>query len=53
MRIAGADPIVKLVTNVYATRVKLTKKEMEKVENQIHRLPELGNWFVDIFYDSV
>lgn len=53
MRIARADLIVKLVTDVYATRVKLTKKEIEKVENQIHRLPELGKWFIDIFYDSI
>lgn len=49
----GSHPIVKLVTDIYETGVKLTKKEMEKVENQIHRLPELGKWFVDIFYDSV
>ncbi len=49
----GAHPIVKLVTDVYQTGIKLTKKEMEQVENQIYRLPELGKWFVDIFYNPV
>lgn len=53
MKWKGSHPIVKLITDVYETGVKLTKKEMEQVENQIHRLPELGKWFVDIFYDSI
>ena len=53
MKWKGAHPIVKLVTDVYETGVKLTKTEMEQVENQIYRLPELGKWFVDIFYNSV
>ena len=48
----GGHPIVKLVTEIYETGIKLTKKEMENVENQINRLPELGKWFIDIFYNS-
>lgn len=53
MKWKGSHPVVKLVTDVYETGVKLTKKEMEQVENQIYRLPELGKWFVDIFYNPV
>lgn len=53
MKWKGASPIVELVTQTYQTGVKLTKLEMEQVENQIHRLPELGKWFVDIFDNSV
>ena len=53
MKWKGAHPMVKLVTEIYETGVKLTKREMENIENQIHRLPELSKWFVDIFYDSV
>ena len=53
MKWKGVHPIVKLVTDVYETGVKLTKTEMEQVENQICRLPELGKWFVDIFDNSV
>lgn len=49
----GSNPTVKLVTETYQTGVKLTKAEMEDIENQIYRLPQLGKWFVDIFYDSV
>jgi hypothetical protein len=52
MKWKGSNPKVKLVTETYQTGVKLTKPEMEKIENQIQRLPELGKWFVDIFYDS-
>jgi len=52
MKWKGSNPKVKLVTETYQTGVKLTKPEMEQIENQIQRLPELGKWFVDIFYDS-
>jgi hypothetical protein len=52
----GKHPIVKLVTQTYATGVKLTKKAMSEIEKQIERLthsqneffPNLGNWFIDI-----
>ena len=53
MKWKGVHPIVKLVTDVYETGVKLTKTEMEQVENKICRLPELGKWFVDIFDNSI
>ena len=53
MKWKGSHPTVKLITETYQTGVKLTKREMKEVENQIQRLPELGKWFVDIFYDSV
>lgn len=53
MKWKGFHPTVKLITETYQTGVKLTKREMKEVENQIQRLPELGKWFVDIFYDSV
>lgn len=46
----GKHPIIKLVTETYQTGVRLTSQAMAEVENQIQRLPELGRWFVDIFY---
>ena len=53
MKWKGCHPTVKLITETYQTGVKLTKREMKEVENQIQRLPELGKWFVDIFYNSI
>ena len=47
----GSSPKVELVTKTYKTGVKLTKLEMKEIEDQIQRLPELGKWFVDIYYD--
>ena len=52
----GKHPVVKLVTQMYETGVKLTKDAMSAVEQQIERLtnskheefPNLGKWFVDI-----
>nr|WP_293107106.1 hypothetical protein [Okeania sp. SIO2F4] len=51
----GIHPVVRLVKETYQTGVKLTKKAMKKVENQIQRLnygeenfPNLGKWFIDI-----
>ena len=52
----GKNPVVKLVTQTYDTGVKLTKKAMSKIEEQIQRLtnstnqelPNLGKWFIDI-----
>jgi transposase len=54
----GKKPIVKLVNQTYQTGIKLTKKAMSKIENQIERLtdsnhesfPNLGNWFIDICF---
>ncbi|MGK7875824.1 MAG: hypothetical protein AB4426_21765 [Xenococcaceae cyanobacterium] len=56
MTCQGRNPVVKLVTKTYETGVKLTKKEMNKIENLIQRLTnlensnfsDLGKWFVDI-----
>lgn len=53
----GKHPVVKLVTQTYESGVKLTKKAMSKIEEQIERLtnsthelfPDLGNWFIDIY----
>ena len=56
----GQNPVVKLVTGIYKTGIKLTKQAMADVENQIQRLTclevqdeqlNLGKWFVDIVYN--
>lgn len=44
----GKAPLVALVTHVYRTGVRLLKAEMEALEAQIERLPQLGKWFVTI-----
>lgn len=41
-------PVVELVTATYQTGVKLSKEAMEKLEEQIDRMPLLGKWFIDI-----
>jgi hypothetical protein len=46
----GRHPLVEVVTTVYQTGVTLTKQAMAAVEAQIHRLPHLDKWFVDILY---
>ena len=56
----GKHPIVKLITETYEKGVKLTQKAMKEIEGQIKRLtestnqgfPNLGKWFVDIYYDT-
>lgn len=48
----GAHPLVKLVTTVYQTGVKLTKEAMDALETQFERLPHLSKWFVDIMAPS-
>ncbi len=45
----GLHPTVELVTATYHNGVKLTKKAMDKVEQQIHRHSGLEKWFVDIY----
>ena len=53
----GKNPVVKLVTQTYETGVRLSKKAMSKIEQQIERLtsstqsdfPNLGKWFIDIY----
>lgn len=54
----GKHPVVKLVTETYSIGVRLSKKAMQEIENQIERLtnftqdklPNLGKWFIDICY---
>ena len=57
----GQNPVVRLVTKIYKTGVKLAKQAMAEVENQIQRLTcvlvhdeqlNLGKWFIDIVYNS-
>ncbi|BDI15086.1 hypothetical protein ANSO36C_33830 [Nostoc cf. commune SO-36] len=45
----GKNPVVTLVETVYSTGVKLTTSAMAEIETQIHRLPNLRKWFVEIF----
>jgi hypothetical protein len=56
----GQNPVVRFVTEIYKTGVKLTKQAMAEVENKIQRLTclqvqdeqlNLGKWFVDIVYN--
>ncbi len=44
----GRRPVVKLVTQVYETGVKLSQKAMNELEKQFQRLPGLEKWFVEI-----
>jgi hypothetical protein len=46
----GKHPWVELVTTVYKTGVKLTKEAMDHLETQVHRLPGLEKWFVDLSF---
>lgn len=48
----GKNPVVTLVEKVYFTGVKLIPSAMAEVEKQIHRLPNLKKWFVEIFAKS-
>ncbi len=45
----GKHPNIELIQTNYPTGVKLTKPEMNQIESQIQRLPNLPYWFVDIF----
>ena len=44
----GRRPTVTLISTIYQTGVKLTKRAMAAVEAQVIRLPQLERWFVDI-----
>ena len=44
----GIHPTVELVTTVYQTGVKLSKKDMDLLETQFVRFPGLDKWFIDI-----
>ena len=41
-------PVVKVLKKVYHTGVRLTQKEMAKLEERFERLPQLPKWFVHI-----
>jgi hypothetical protein len=41
-------PVVKLVTTIYETGVRLTQAAMAVLETRIKRLPTLEKWFVEI-----
>ncbi len=49
----GNHPVVKLVTQVYETGVKLSQKAMTELEKQFQRLPGLEKWFVEIPVSTV
>ena len=44
----GKHPQVELLTSVYPKGIRLPKKEMLQVEEEVNRLPNLDDWFVDI-----
>lgn len=44
----GKHPTVEVLTDAYPKGVRLTKKEMAQVEEEVTRLPDLDDWFVDI-----
>ena len=39
-------PVVQLVSEIYKTGVKLTKKEMRRLEKRFERMDGLEKWFV-------
>jgi hypothetical protein len=48
MRWKGNPPVVRLLTSIYHTGVRLTKKAMAQVETHVQRLIGLERWFLDI-----
>lgn len=44
----GKHPVVKLITAVYKTGVRLSQAAMKELETQVKRLPSLEKWFVEI-----
>lgn len=48
MRWKGTPPVVRLLTSIYHTGVRLTKKAMAQVETHVQRLIGLERWFLDI-----
>lgn len=47
-RFKQLQPCVNLITEVYKTGVKLSQKEMHRLEQRFERLPALEKWFVRI-----
>ncbi len=48
MKWKGHHPVVHLLTTLYQTGVRLTKKAMAQVEIHVQRLSGLERWFLDI-----
>jgi len=44
----GRPPVVRSLTSIYHTGIRLTKQAMAEVETHIQRLTGLERWFVDI-----
>ena len=44
----GKSPVVRLLTTIYHTGIRLTKQAMAQVETHLQRLIGLERWFVDI-----
>lgn len=44
----GNRPVVRVVTQIYETGVKLSANAMDELEKQFQRLPGLEKWFVEI-----
>jgi transposase len=44
----GRHPVVRVVTTIYKTGVRLSQAAMADLETQIKRLPTLEKWFVEI-----
>ena len=44
----GKHPKVSLMSDAYPKGVRLPKHEMQQVEKEVRRLPNLDDWFVDI-----
>jgi hypothetical protein len=49
----GQPPVVRFVSTVYHTGVRLTQTEMTRLEQRFQRLPGLAKWFVRIVPMSV
>lgn len=52
MTYKGLNSIVKRISKIYCTVVRLTKNAMKDAEAQIIRVPRLEKWFLTIFPDS-
>jgi hypothetical protein len=44
----GNAPVVRLLTTIYETGVRLSKQAMAEVEKHLERLSDLERWFVKI-----
>lgn len=44
----GKHPVVRLLTTVYHTGVRLTEQAMAEVGTHVQRLIDLEPWFIDI-----